>query len=169
MRMCNYVQNGLKYRKLVNDVVKGDECMVNEERLRPMVKAAMFDKNDGAECKPMIEYGREDYVAMQLLESFVTGSIAFAILFGMWVLCDIDKVLGMLNAEKMMEFVIGVGIRYGVFLVIYLVATYIVYHLRYSKGRKKVKKYYASLKKINSIYAREDKLKTPAHKEADWE
>lgn len=143
--------------------------MVNEERLRPMVKMAMFDKNDGADCKPMIEYAREDYVAMQLLGSFITGSIAFVILFGMWVLCDLDRFLGMLNTGELMDFVVGTGIRYGVFLVIYLVATYVVYHLRYSKGRKKVKKYYASLKKINNIYAREDKLKTPAHRDDDWE
>lgn len=149
--------------------VKGEEYMVNEERLRPMVKMAMFDKNDGAECKPMIEYAREDYVAMQLLGSFITGSIAFAILFGMWALCDIDKLLGMLSADKLMTLIIGVGIRYGVFLAVYLIATYVVYHLRYSKGRKKVKKYYASLKKINNIYAREDKIKAPAHRDDDWE
>ena len=143
--------------------------MVNEERLRPMVKMAMFDKNDGAECKPMIEYAREDYVAMQMLGSFITGSIAFVLLFGMWALCDIEKVLGMLNAEQLMRFVIGVGIRYAIFLVIYLLATYVVYQLRYSQGRKKVKKYYASLKKINNIYAREEKLKAPAQSDDDWE
>lgn len=154
---------------LGKDTIKGDECMVNEERLRPMVKMAMFDKNDGAECKPMIEYAREDYVAMQLLGSFITGSIAFAILFGMWALCDIDKVLSVLNTGKIMEFVVGVGIRYGIFLVVYLVVTYIVYHIRYSKGRKKVKKYYASLKKINNIYAREDKIKVPAQRDDEWE
>ena len=162
-------KNGIKYRRIKTRVIKGDEGMVNEERLRPMVKMAMFDKNDGKECKPMIEYAREDYVAMQLLGSFITGSIAFVILFGMWALCDIDKVLGMLNADKLMDFVMAVGFRYGIFLVLYLLATYIVYHLRYSKGRKKVKKYFASLKKINNIYAREDKLKAPAHKDDDWE
>ena len=47
--------------------------MVNEERLRPMVKMAMFDKNEGKHCKPMIEYSRQDYVAMEMLKSFVTG------------------------------------------------------------------------------------------------
>lgn len=141
--------------------------MVNEERLKPMVRMAMFDKNDGAECKPMVEYAREDYVAMQLLGSFITGSIAFVILFAMWALCDIDEVLGMLNASAIVGFIIKVGIRYGIFLFIYLTATYVVYQLRYSQGRKKVKKYYTSLKKINNIYAREEKLKTPAQK--DWE
>lgn len=165
MRMCNYVQK-YQYKQncethLGKRLDKGDVSMVNEERLKPMVKMAMFDKNDGAECKPMIEYAREDYVAWQLLGSFVTGTIAFVILFGMEVLMDVEKFLGMLNAKDLMGLLISTGIRYGVFLFIYLLATYIVYQLRYSAGRKKVKKYFASLKCINNFYAREDKLRTP--------
>ena len=141
--------------------------MINEERLKPMVKMAMFDKNDGAECKPMIEYAREDYVAWQMLGSFVTGTIAFVILFAMWVLLDVEKFLGMLNASEIMGLLIAVGIRYGIFLFIYLLVTYVIYHLRYSYGRKKVKKYFASLKKINSIYIREEKLRVPAAKDIE--
>ena len=143
--------------------------MVNEERLRPMVKMAMFDKNDGAECKPMIEYAREDYVAMQLLGSFITGTIAYVILFAMWALCDIDRLLGMITADKLMNFIYSVGIRYIIFLGVYLILTYVVYHLRYSEGRKKVKKYFSSLKKINNIYEREEKIKAPVHRDYDWE
>ena len=127
----------------------------------------MFDKNDGAECKPMIEYAREDYVAMQLLGSFITGSIAFVILFGMWVLSDTNAFLSMLNASAIVGFAVKVGIWYGIFLLVYLAVTYVVYQMRYSAGRKKVKKYYASLKKINNIYAREEKLRTPA--QSDWD
>ena len=93
--------------------------MVNEERLKPMVKMAMFDKNDGAECKPMIEFAREDYVAWQLLGSFITGSIAFVILLAMWVLMDTEKFLNMLNAEELMGLIISIGIRYAIFLFIY--------------------------------------------------
>lgn len=141
--------------------------MVNEERLKPMVKMAMFDKNDGAECKPMIEFAREDYVAWQLLGSFITGSIAFVILLAMWVLMDTEKFLNMLNAEELMGLIISIGIRYAIFLFIYLVATYVVYQLRYSYGRKKVKKYFASLKRINNIYTREDKLRAPATDDFD--
>lgn len=141
--------------------------MVKEERLKPMVKMAMFDKNDGAECKPMIEYAREDYVAVKLLGSVITGSVAFVLLFAMWIMCDIGKFLDLLNTAKILDFMVQTGIWYGIFLLLYLIVTYVVYQLRYSQGRKKVKKYYASLKKINQIYAREEKLKTPAQK--DWD
>ena len=40
--------------------------MVNEQRLHSMIKIAKFDANDGKRCKPMIQYARKDYVALQL-------------------------------------------------------------------------------------------------------
>ena len=35
--------------------------MVNEERLHHMIKMAIFDTNQGKECKPMTQYARKDY------------------------------------------------------------------------------------------------------------
>ena len=136
--------------------------MVNEERLRPMVKMAMFDKNEGKHCKPMIEYARQDYVAMEMLKSFVTGTIAFMLMFGIWAVRDIDRAMGMLNAAYLKDFIVDVGLKYLVFLLAYLIVTYVVYQIRYTQGRKKVKKYYNSLKAVNKMYEREEKLRTPS-------
>ena len=136
--------------------------MVNEERLRPMVKMAMFDKNEGKHCKPMIEYARQDYVAMELIKSFVTGSIAFLLMLGIWAIQDMDRAMGMLNAAYLKDFVVSVGLKYIVFLLAYLIATYVVYQIRYTKGRKRVKKYYVNLKTVNKMYEREEKLRTPS-------
>ena len=50
--------------------------MVNEERLHHMIKMAIFDTNQGKECKPMTQYARKDYVfAAYALEAFVSGTI----------------------------------------------------------------------------------------------
>lgn len=141
--------------------------MINEERLRPMVKMAMFDKNEGKACKPMIQYARTDYISMQLLKSFVAGSIAFAILCVMWGLYDMAELMQMLNGAYIMDFITSVAVRYVIFMIIYLIATYIVYQVRYTYRRKMVKRYYKNLKDINKIYEREEKLKSPRQKE--WE
>ena len=136
--------------------------MVIVKRLRPMVKMAMFDKNEGKHCKPMIEYARHDYVAMEMLKSFVTGTIAFMLMFGIWAVRDIDRAMGMLNAAYLKDFIVDVGLKYLVFLLAYLIVTYVVYQIRYTQGRKKVKKYYNSLKAVNKMYEREEKLRTPS-------
>lgn len=141
--------------------------MVNEQRLHSMIKIAKFDANDGKSCKPMIQYARKDYVALQLLKSFVIGTIAFFIMLGLWVLYSMETLMKQINNMDLIQAAITLGILYGVFMVIYLLATYIIFNVKYTYGRKKVKKYYAGLKKINAMYLREERLKSNGNK--DWE
>lgn len=146
---------------------KGVLFMINEERLRPMVKMAMFDKNEGKACKPMIQYARTDYVSMQMLRSFVAGSIAFAVLCVMWVLYDTAEIMKMLNGAYIKTLITDVAVRYLIFMVVYLISTYVVHQLRYSHRRKLVKIYYKNLQDINRIYEREERLQSPVQQE--WE
>ena len=141
--------------------------MVNEQRLHSMIKIAKFDANDGKSCKPMIQYARKDYVALQLLKSFVIGTIAFFIMLGLWVLYSMETLMKQINNMDLIQSAITLGILYGVFMVIYLLATYIIFNVKYTYGRKKGKKYYAGLKKINAMYLREERLKSNGNK--DWE
>jgi uncharacterized membrane protein YidH (DUF202 family) len=140
--------------------------MVNEQRLHSMIKIAKFDANDGKSCKPMIQYARKDYVALQLLKSFVIGTIAFFIMLGLWVLYSMETLMKQINNMDLIQSAITLGILYVVFMVIYLLATYIIFNVKYTYGRRKVKKYYAGLKKINAMYLREERLKSNGNK--DW-
>ena len=72
--------------------------MVNEERLRHLIKMAQFDTNDGKQCKPMTQYARKDYVSMRLLGSFVTGTICYGLLMGMWGLYATEELLAKLKS-----------------------------------------------------------------------
>ena len=136
--------------------------MVNEDRLQQMIKMAVFDKEDGKECRPMEQYARNDYVALKFIGSFVTGTIAFGLLFVMWALYEMDELLNTLNTMDLVGFLVPLAIKYVIFLFFYLMITYIVYQKRYTNGRRKVKKYYRSVKKLKRLYEREEKLKIPA-------
>ena len=122
--------------------------MVNEQRLHSMIKIAKFDANDGKRCKPMIQYARKDYVALQLLKSFVVGTIAFFMMLGLWVLYSMDALMEQINKMDFVKAATTLGLLYGIFMVIYLLATYIIFNMKYTYGRKKVKKYYAGLKAL---------------------
>ena len=82
---------------------KDNYCMVNEERLRHLIKMAQFDTNDGKQCKPMTQYARKDYVSMRLLGSFVTGTICYGLLMGMWGLYATEELLAKLNEIRRMN------------------------------------------------------------------
>ena len=88
MRNCEQKCSLLRERK---------RSMVNEQRLHSMIKIAKFDANDGKRCKPMIQYARKDYVALQLLKSFVVGTIAFFMMLGLWVLYSMDALMEQIN------------------------------------------------------------------------
>lgn len=141
--------------------------MVNEERLRHMIKIAEFDTNDGKRCKPMTQYARTDYVSLQLLGSFVTGTMCYGLLLGLWGLYSMESFLTKINGMDLQSVLMSLVISYVVFIVIYLSATYIIYNVKYTEGRKKVKKYYKSLKLINQMYEREERLKTTDNR--DWD
>ena len=141
--------------------------MVNEERLRHMIKMSQFDTNDGKRCKPMTQYARKDYVSMRLLGSFVTGTIAYGLLLVIWVLYSMEELAGILSSLDIQGALIALGVSYVVFILFYLGATYIVFNMKYTEGRRKVKKYYNSLKKVNQMYEREERLKSADNK--DWD
>ena len=104
---------------------------------------------------------------MRLLGSFVTGTICFGILLLLWGLYSMEELMVQLNRLDIIGTLTRLGVSYRVFMLVYLGATCVVFQLKYSEGRRKVKKYYNSLKKINQMYEREERLKMPEHK--DWE
>lgn len=141
--------------------------MVNEERLRHMIKMSQFDTNDGKRCKPMTQYSRKDYVSMRLLGSFVAGTIAYGLLMLIWGLYSMEELAGILSSLDIQGALITLLLSYVVFILFYLGATYIVFNMKYTEGRQKVKKYYNSLKKVNQMYDREERLKSADNK--DWD
>lgn len=140
--------------------------MVNEERLRHMIKIAEFDTNDGKQCKPMTQYARTDYVSLQMLESFVTGTLSYCLLFGLWGLYSMESLFQKINGMDIQSVLMALVISYIAFMFVYLGATYIIYNIKYTDGRKKVKKYYKSLKLINQMYEREERLMATDNR--DW-
>ncbi len=135
--------------------------MVNEERLRHMIKISRFDTFDGKECRPMTQYARKDYISLQLLRSFVTGTICFGLLLGLWGVYSMQTLMEQINSMDIRGFLTTLLTFYVVFILSYLIATYIVFYVKYTTGRRKVKRYYSSLKKVNQMYEREEKLKMP--------
>lgn len=136
--------------------------MVNEERLRHMIKISRFDTFDGKECRPMTQYARKDYISLQLLRSFVTGTICFGLLLGLWGVYSMQTLMEQINSLDIRGFLTTLLTLYVVFILSYLIATYIVFYVKYTTGRRKVKRYYGSLKKVNQMYEREEKLRMPS-------
>ena len=131
--------------------------MLNEEKIQIMKKLAMYEQGEGKKYLPVSRYYRSDYIGLALIKNFFLVTIGYCL-----VLAGIAAYFGEYlvdNIHKMDLVAVGRNavIGYVVVLVVFSVATYIQYSVRYHKAKKSVKEYYQELTQLNKIYSREEK------------
>ena len=131
--------------------------MLNEEKIKIMNTLAMYEQGEGKKYLPVSRYYRSDYIGLALIKNFFLVTIGYCL-----VLAGIAAYFGEYlvdNIHKMDLVAVGRNavIGYVVVLVVFSVATYIQYSVRYHKAKKSVKEYYQELTQLNKIYSREEK------------
>ena len=131
--------------------------MLNEERIKLMAKMACYEENEGRKNMAVGSYFRGDYIALQVIKSLINATIAFIILFGLFIMYDFE--VFMTDFYKMDLFAFGKSVitAYIVFVAVYGAVSYGVYTYRYMKARKSLKAYYNNLKKLAYLYDKENK------------
>lgn len=135
--------------------------MLNEERIRLMTKLAIYEEGEGKKIIPMSHYYRSDFISREIMKSCIVGTILYGILLGLWLIYQMENLKGILFGGNIKELAIQAVLSYVCFLGIYLLITYLVASIIYSKGKKSLKKYQSILKKIEKMHDREGKLQPP--------
>lgn len=131
--------------------------MLNEERIKLMTRMACYEGNEGKKNVAVGSYFRGDYIALQVIKSLINATIAFVILFGLFVMYDFEVFMTDIYKMDLFEFGKSVITAYLVFTAVYGVVSYCVYTYRYTRARKSLKVYYNNLKKLAYLYDRENK------------
>lgn len=131
--------------------------MLNEERIILMTKLASYETGEGKKNEATGRYFRSDYIGVQVIRSIIEATIAFVIVFGLYILYDFETF--MLDIYKMDLFVFAKNVltTYAEVVIGFAILTYAVYSYRYSKAKKSLKNYYNNLKKLASLYDRREK------------
>ena len=130
--------------------------MVNEDRIKLMTRMAAYEKEEHKKNKTIVSFFRSDYISMQMLKSIISTTIAFAIMFGLYVLYDFEVFMKEIYQMDMFEFAKSVIIIYVIFVGIFSVITYVVSLYQYNRALQSTKLYYANLKKLYRIYGEEE-------------
>ena len=130
--------------------------MVNEERIKLMTKMAAYEKEEHKKNKNIVAFFKSDYVSLQVLKSIVYTTIAFVIIFAMYILYDFEVFMKDIYQMDLFQFAKSVIIIYLIFLGIILVATHAVALYQYNRAWESTKLYYANLKKLSHIYGEEE-------------
>lgn len=130
--------------------------MLNESRIKLMTKMSAFEKNEGKRSMAIGTYFRGDYIGKEVIMSIVYGTIAFLIIFAMYVAYDFEFLLQDIYKMDIIEFGKTIAVNYFKFILAYGIITYVVYALRYQKARRNLRAYYNNLKRLNAMYRKED-------------
>ncbi len=126
--------------------------MLNEERIILMTKLASYEENEGKKDIAIINYFRNDYIGIQVLKAVISATIAYAIIFALFIFYDFE--VFMLDVYKMdlIGFAQQVLIYYGITVIGFGALSYVLYSYRYVKAKRSLKCYYQNLKKLYMIY-----------------
>ena len=129
--------------------------MLNEERIILMTNMASYEEREGKKNVAIGKYFRGDYIAIQIIKSVFCATIAFVIVFALYILYDFENFMLDLYKMDLISFAQNILIYYGVTVVIYGVISYLIDSYRYAKAKKSLKCYYNNLKKLNSLYSKQ--------------
>ncbi len=134
--------------------------MVNQDRVKQLYKIAIYEQTEEKEHRQIGQYYRSDYIGKEVIKSFLTGTIAYAIMVMLWVISNSELVLHQINTLEIVDTVIAAICIYVVFLLIYIFGTALVYYFRYKENKDKVDVYVENLKAAQNMFEREEKLKS---------
>lgn len=126
--------------------------MINEEKIILMTHLAVYEKGEGKRTMSVGKYFRGDYISLHLLRTVLSGTFAFLIGLGVYLLYFYEDILMNLYTIDFAALAKNVIAYYVGFLVIYGLLTYIVFTVRFIKAKKSIRGYYQNLKKLNSMY-----------------
>lgn len=131
--------------------------MLNEERIKLMTKMACYEANEGKKNVAIGNYFRGDYIGLQVIKSVIGATVAYVILFAVFILYDFEDFMANIYKMDLFGFAKSVVKYYLIFVLVYALISYGVYTYRYMKARKSLKIYYNNLKKLAYMYDRETK------------
>lgn len=134
--------------------------MVNQDRVKQLYKIARYEQTEEKEYRQIGQYYRSDYVGKEIIKSIFTGTIAYAIMAILWVISNSELVLHQINTLEIVDTVVAAIGIYIAYLAVYLAGTAIVYYYRYEGNKGKVDAYVADLEVAQSMFEREEKLKS---------
>ena len=134
--------------------------MIDEKRLRLMIRLARYEQMDGKEDLRISRYYRRDYVGAALLKNFFLATAAYFLVLALIVIGNLDLLLDRLSTWNLRPLMAAVILGYLFTLGIYSVITYTVARLRYARAQKSVQAYGEKLEALEKMYSRDEAEKS---------
>lgn len=129
--------------------------MLSEERIKLMTRMASYEATEGKKNVSVSSHFRSDYVGLQVLKAVICATIAFMIVFGVYICCNYEELMVDIYKIDLWGLASDILRKYVIFTVAYSVLVYIAFSIKYNKAKNSLRKYFNNLRLLNSIYAKE--------------
>ncbi len=126
--------------------------MLNEDKIKLMTELALFEKKHASNMKTVSQYFKNDYISRSLIRGFVSYTLCSILLFGMWILFNVEVVLNSAGMDELKGLAFRGGILYLGGLFLYVVLTVVIYGERYDYAEKMKRIYLVKLKHLDKRY-----------------
>ena len=97
-------------------------------------------------------YYKGDYIALSVLKSTIATTFAYIIVFLMYILCDVEKLVADINSLDYAAMGKKMALYYVIMLVVFAVISGAVSAYKYDRSRSGMKKYFSRLNKLERFY-----------------
>lgn len=130
--------------------------MLNEERVKHMVKLADYESKGGSEEIKISSYFKKDYISSNTLWSILWMTMAYGFVMGaIWLAIRDMITIELTQAHKFSIFILIFGIYLALF-VVYTIKVRRFYKRKHARAYHRVKKYKENLMILEGLYEKED-------------
>ena len=133
--------------------------MLNEDKIRLMNETARFAKKEEKLMKPAQRYFRGDYLAKHLLQSFFAFTISFALLFAVYSLYSLERLLNTVDVMEAVRYAEKAAVVYFAGLLVFEAITAAVYSRKYTLSEKRREEHLMKLNRMKKRYEIQDKIR----------
>ena len=81
--------------------------MLNEEKIRWMTRASIYEKRQGHTDLERNEYFLGDYVRLHLMKNMIGVTVAYILMVGLYAVCKIEDIFALAANMQLMVFLEG--------------------------------------------------------------
>lgn len=131
--------------------------MLNERRVKHMVKLASYESKKGADDMKINTYFKKDYISFNVLCSLIWMTVGYFLIVGLVGFVYIEQILDYLSLKKAIMLAGGILGVYAVLLIIYGVIASEIYKKKHIEARHNIKCHRHGLEILERLYEKEDK------------
>lgn len=130
--------------------------MLNEKRVKHMVKLASYETKKWSEDSKVNSYFKNDYISFNVIVTLLWVTLAYVMLVGLFGVAFMEPILDGISIKKGIVMVLIVIALYVFLLFLYGVISYFYYKKKHNEAKHYAKEFEEGLKELKFMYEEEN-------------